>query len=52
MAATTLQKLETSFTDAKIDDILRTINDPPLNFRRLRGLDKAQQTDQGELTNN
>ena len=36
----------------EIDDILETMDDPPLNLRELRGLDKAMQTVRGELTNN
>ena len=48
----TIHKLETTFTDATLDEILGTVNDPPLNLRELRGLDKAMQTIRGELTNN
>ena len=41
-----------TFTDEEIDGFLATHDDPPLNPRELRGLDKAMQTIRGELTNN
>ena len=41
-----------TFTDAEIDEIQGTMHNPPLNFRQLRGLDKAMQTICGEITNN
>ena len=47
-----IHTMETALTDADIDEILETINDPPLNLREIRGLDKALQTIRGELTNN
>ena len=46
------QRMETALTDAAIDEILGTLDDPPLNLREIRGLDKALQTIRGELTNN
>ena len=47
-----IQRMETALTNADIDEILGTLDDPPLNLREMRGLDKALQTIQGELTNN
>ena len=47
-----IQRMETALTDADIDEILGTLDDPPLNLREIRGLDKALQTIRGELTNN
>ena len=49
---TSIHNMETTFTDAGLDEVLGTINDPPLNLRELRGLDLAMQTIRGELTNN
>ena len=51
-ASDAVQRIETTFTDAKIDELLTTLDDPPLNLRELRGLDRALQTIRGELTNN
>ena len=51
-ASDAVQTVETSLTDAEIDDILGTIDEPPLNVRELRGLDQALQRVRGELTNN
>ena len=36
----------------RVDEILNTISDPPLNLRELRGLDQALQRTRGELVNN
>jgi hypothetical protein len=47
-----VQRMETALTDADIDEILGTLDDPPLNLREIRGLDKALQTIRGELVNN
>jgi len=55
-----LQDLEQAATEASdtfhimedIDEIIRTVDDPPLNLREIRGLDRALQTIRGELTNN
>ena len=47
-----VQRMETALTDADIDEILGTLDDPPLTLREIRGLDKALQTIRGELTNN
>ena len=44
--------VETTLTDTDIDEILGTLDDPPLNLRELRGLDKALKTIRGELVNN
>lgn len=44
--------VESTLTDAEIDQVLSTMQDPPLNLRELRGLDKAMQRVRGELTNN
>ena len=46
------QVTETTLSDPNIDEILRTIEDPPLTLRELQGLDKVLQTHRGELTNN
>jgi hypothetical protein len=43
IASDTIHTMETTFTDT---------DDPPLNLREIRGLDKAMQTIRGELTNN
>jgi hypothetical protein len=51
-ASDAVQRLETSFTDADVDEILGTIGEPPLDLRELRGLDQALQRIRGELTNN
>ncbi len=40
--------METTFTD----DMLSTMDDPPLNLRELRGLNQIMQTIRGELVNN
>ena len=47
-----VQRMETALTDADIDEILGTLDDPPLNLREIRGLDRALQTIRGELVNN
>ena len=47
-----IHTLETPLTDADIDELLWTNNDPPLNLREIRGLDRALQNIRGELTNN
>ena len=39
-------------SDTQVDELIGTINDPPLDLRELRGLDRALQTIRGELTNN
>ena len=44
--------METALTDAHGDELLGTLDDPPLSLREIRGLDKALQTIRGELTNN
>ena len=44
--------METALTDTQIDEVLGTLDDPPLTLREIRGLDKALQTIRGELTNN
>ena len=41
--------METALTDADIDELLETVNDPPLKLREIRGLDKALQSIRGEL---
>ena len=51
-ASNAVHELETTLTNEDIDEILGTVDDPPLNLRELRGLDKALQTIRGELTNN
>ena len=51
-ASDAVQRIETTFNDAEIDEVLETINDPPLTLREIRGLDRALQTIRGELTNN
>lgn len=51
-ASNAIHTMETTFTEAKIDELLGTINDPPLNLREIRGLDRALQSIRGELTNN
>ena len=47
-----IQRMETALTDTQIDEVLGTLDDPPLTLREIRGLDKALQTIPGELTNN
>ena len=47
-----IHTMETALTDADIDELLEMVNDPPLNLREIRGLDKALQSIRGELTNN
>ena len=44
--------METALTDADVDELLGTLDDPPLNLCDIRGLYKALQTIRGELTNN
>ena len=44
--------METALTDADVNELLGTLDDPPLNLREIRGLDRALQTIRGELTNN
>ena len=51
-ASGAVQRMETSLTDADIGELLETIDDPPLNLREIRGLDRALQRIRGELTNN
>lgn len=51
-ASNAVQHMETALTDQDINEVLKTINDPPLTLREIRGLDKALQTIRGELTNN
>ena len=50
--ADTVHRLETALTDNEIDQVLGTIDDPPFDLRELRGLDRALQTNRGELINN
>lgn len=52
VASDVVQTMETSLTDAEIDEVLGTMDDPPLNIREIRGLDKALQRVRGELVNN
>ena len=47
-----IQRMETALTATQIDEVLGTLDDPPLTLREIRGLDKALQTIRGELTNN
>ena len=47
-----IQRMETALTDTQIDEVLGTLDDPPLILPEIRGLDKALQTIRGELTNN
>ena len=47
-----IQRMETALTDTQINEVLGTLDDPPLTLREIRGLDKALQTIRGELTNN
>ena len=47
-----VHRMETALTDADVNVLLGTLNDPPLNLREIRGLDKALQSIRGELTNN
>ena len=51
-ASDAFHNLETTFTDTQVDELLETTNDPPLNLREIRGLDRALQNIRGELTNN
>ncbi|GCB74385.1 hypothetical protein scyTo_0003475 [Scyliorhinus torazame] len=51
-ASDAVHKKETTFTDVEVDELLGTANDTPFNLGELRGLDRALQTIQGELTNN
>ena len=51
-ASGAFHNLETTFTDTRVDELLETINDPPLNLCEIRGLDRALQNIRGELTNN
>ena len=47
-ASDTVHEMETTLSVAD----LGIMDEPPLNFRELRGLDKAMRTIRGELTNN
>ena len=47
-----VQRMETALTDTQIDEVLGTLDDPPITLREIRGLDKALQTIRGQLTNN
>ena len=47
-----IHRMETALTDANVDELLGTLDDPLLSLREIRGLDKALQTIRGELTNN
>ena len=47
-----VQRMETALIDADIDEILGTLDDPPLNLCEIRGLDRALQTIRRELVNN
>ena len=51
-ASDTVERMETSLTEADIEDALSTMYDTPLSLRELRGLDKTMQTIRGELTRN
>ena len=51
-ASGAFHNLETTFTDTRVDELLETINDPPLNLCEIRGLDRALKNIRGELTNN
>ena len=51
-ASAAIQEMETTLTNENIDGVLETMNDPPLDMRELRGLDKALQTIRGEHINN
>ena len=51
-ASNAAHKMESAFTDAELNELLETIDDPPLNLREIRGLDRTLQTIRGELTNN
>ena len=51
-ASNAINRVETALTDTQIDEVLGTLDDPPLTLREIRGLDKALQTIRGELTNN
>ena len=44
--------METALIDADVNVLLGMLNDPPLNLREIRGLDRAMRTIRGELTNN
>ena len=44
--------VETTLTYAGTDEVPGTTDDPSLNLRELRGLDRALQTVRGELVNN
>ena len=48
----TVEKMETSLTEADIEAALGTMYDPPLSLREIRGLDKTMQTLRGEHTRN
>ena len=50
MANTIVQ--ETSFTEEKIDEIIQSVDEPPLPLREIYGLNMALQSIYGELTNN
>ena len=45
-------RMETALTDAHVDELPGTLDDPRLNLCEIQGLDKTLQTTQGELTNN
>ena len=47
-----VHRMETALTDADVNMLLWTLNDPPFNLCEIRGLDKALQTIRGELINN
>ena len=47
-----IQRMETALTDTQINEVLGTLDDPPLTLREIQGLDKALQTIRGEITNN
>ena len=47
-----IHKMETMLTDTKVNEILGTINNPPLPVWEILWLNKMLQTICGELTNN
>ena len=46
-----IHKMETTLTDTNVNEILGTMNAPPLPIHEILGLDKALQAIRGELTN-
>lgn len=51
-ASDAVRTVETSMNEVDLNEVIQTIDHPPLDMRELRGLDQALQRIRGELTNN